>query len=66
MDRKNALRIADEELNECLARIQKRIGVEHGDFAGVYFTGDNEERYEEAVDMLAYYIQAELDFRAEG
>jgi len=56
--------IADEELNECLARIQKRIGVEYGDFASIYFSGISKESkgYEAAVQMLTTYIIAENKF----
>jgi hypothetical protein len=65
MEKSEAKAIADEELNECIARIQNRLGVEYGDFASVYFTGEEGSRYEQAVQMLADYIEAEREFRRE-
>jgi hypothetical protein len=54
---------ADRELNDTIARIQKDLGVEYGDFASVWFTGENGERYDDAVKLLSEYIEAERAFR---
>ncbi len=61
---KNPRRIADEEFNECLARIQERLDVEDGHFASIYFSGISKESkgYEAAVQMLTTYIIAENKF----
>jgi hypothetical protein len=59
-----AREIAEHELNECLCRIQKRLGVESGDFAGAYFTGEKGEALESAESLLADYVTAEREFGA--
>ncbi len=57
--------IAEEELNACVGRIQKRIGIKEGDFAAIYFSGISDESrgYEEGVQMLTDYITAEREYR---
>ena len=54
---------ADAVLNEAIASIQESLGVKFGDFAGVWFTGENEERFQAAVSLLADYIDAERAWR---
>lgn len=58
--------IADEELRECIGRIQGRIGVEHDGIASFYFSfaGYSKEAksFEAAVQMLTDYIKAEREF----
>jgi hypothetical protein len=57
-----AKEIAAYELNECLRRIQKRLGAEYGDFAGAFFTGEKGEALETAEGLLAEYTAAEIGF----
>ena len=64
MTAEQARELADRELNEAIARIQKALGQKYGDFASVYFTGENEKLYNRAVDMLADYVAAESGFGA--
>ena len=59
MNAKETHALANRELEACLARIQERLGVTTGDFAGTYFTGKNKTWYNHAVGMLADYIEAE-------
>jgi hypothetical protein len=54
---------AEKEVNEALARIQKSLGVEDGGFASVYFTGDNGEKLDAAIELIAEYIEAEVGFQ---
>lgn len=56
-----AREIAEHELNECLWRIQRRLGVESGDFAGAFFTGENGEALKSAEGLLAKYVTAEIE-----
>ena len=56
---------AEKEVNEALARIQKQMGVEYGDFASVFFSGEKGEQLDAAIDLIAEYIEAEAAFRLE-
>ncbi len=56
---------AEKEVNETISRIQKNLGVEYGDFAGVYFTGEKGEQLDAAIDLIAEYIEAEVAFQGD-
>ena len=60
LSRKEAEDLADMAGNEAIAEIQIALGVEHGDFAGIYFSG---EKWQELVKILADYIEAETIYR---
>jgi hypothetical protein len=51
----------DQALNIAVAAIQKSLGVKTGDFAGVYFSGN--DNWYLLVEMLDEYIKAEIAFR---
>lgn len=60
-----------EDFNESVATIQDVLGQEHGDFAGVYFSGtDYEDMWAtysatERKEVLERYAKAEEDFMTE-
>ena len=49
--------LADDALNEAVRYIQDHLGVETGDYAGIFFTGQEEDTI---IDVLARYIDGEL------
>jgi len=52
--------MAYNALNTAVAEIQDKLGVEHGDFAGAHFTGEEGERFDQAVQMLEDYTREEI------
>jgi len=52
--------LADQALNEACRHIQDVIGIQTGDVAGIYFSGDNKKAIEA---VLTRYINLELSFR---
>lgn len=57
MTNEDVCRLADQALNEACRYIQDVIGVETGDFAGMYFSGTHGEAIEA---VLRGYIISEL------
>jgi hypothetical protein len=55
---------ADVALNSAARYIQDYLGVEHGDLAGLYFSG-NQEFLIEFENRMAEYICAEVNFGGE-
>ena len=52
--------LAFNALNVAIAHIQSKLGADDGSFAGVYFSGGmEEERFDDAVQMLESYIEHE-------
>lgn len=49
--------LADEAANEAIRYIQEKLGVETGDFAGLYFS---DEHWNIIVEILEGYIKAEI------
>jgi hypothetical protein len=49
--------LADEALNEAVRLIQDKLGVQTGDFAGMYFDND---RWKVMQQVLAGYIVSEI------
>lgn len=49
--------IADDALNAACLSIQDALGQSHGDAAGIFFTGENEERIKE---LLREYVRFEI------
>ena len=52
--------LAEQALNEACRHIQDVIGVQTGDVAGIYFSGNNKDAIEA---VLTRYINLELSFR---
>ena len=51
--------LACEAANEAIRLIQDRLGIESGDFAGLYFSGDN-DNWNALTTILFDYICAEI------
>jgi hypothetical protein len=49
--------LADEAVNLAIKHIQDFLSVEHGDFAGRFFSG---QKYDMMVRILSQYIKEEL------
>ena len=49
--------LADEAVNLAIKHIQDFLNVEHGDLAGIFFSG---QRYDMMVRILSQYIKEEL------
>jgi hypothetical protein len=60
MTNEDVSKLADQALNEACRYIQDVIGVETGDLAGIYFSGNNKDAIEA---VLTRYINLELSFR---
>jgi hypothetical protein len=54
--------LAAEALNVAVAHIQDRLGVETGDFAGLYFSGNREGAMEA---IFKQYIEQEIHWNQE-
>ncbi len=54
--------LAAEALNVAVAHIQDRLGVDTGDFAGLYFSGTREEALEA---IFKQYIEQEIHWNQE-
>jgi hypothetical protein len=52
--------LADQALNEACRHIQDVIGIDTGDVAGMFFSGDNKDQIEE---ILREYISLELQIQ---
>lgn len=57
-----AEKLADEALNEAVRYIQDRLGVETGDFAAQFFTGEFEDVIKR---VLIKYIESEMKYSSE-
>lgn len=57
MNKKDIQTLAENALHEACRHIQDALGVESGDTAGLFFTGDREEI---VLDILTAYIDTEL------
>lgn len=53
-------RIADHALNVAAREIQDELGIDSGDVAGVFFTGEN---YTEVLRRFVDYIKLEISFK---
>ena len=53
--------LADQALNEACRHIQDVIGIDTGDVAGMFFSGDNKDQIEE---ILREYISLELQIKS--
>ena len=54
--------LAAEALNAAVSHIQDKLGVETGDFAGLYFSGIREEAMEA---VFKQYIEQEIHWNQE-
>lgn len=54
--------LAAEALNAAVAHIQDRLGVDTGDFAGLYFSGNREAAMEA---IFKQYIEQEIHWNQE-
>lgn len=61
MTQENVQDLADQALNEACRHIQDVIGVDTGDLAGMFFTGENKDLIEE---IFREYINLELQVRS--
>ena len=61
MTEDNVRDLADQALNEACRHIQEVIGIQTGDVAGMFFTGENKDLIEE---ILREYISLELQIRS--
>jgi len=61
MTQENVQDLADQALNEACRHIQEVIGIQTGDVAGMFFTGENKDLIEE---ILREYISLELQIRS--
>lgn len=57
MNNKQINELADDAANVAISYIQDKLGQEHGDFAGLYFSGD---RWALLMSTLKDYIKAEI------
>jgi hypothetical protein len=57
MDPNQVNDLADEAVNLAIKHIQDFLSVEHGDFAGRFFSG---QKYDMMVRILSQYIKEEL------
>jgi len=57
MNKKQIESITEDAINIALKFIQDEIGVKHGDFASVYFSGNE---YYKLEKILIEYINAEI------
>ena len=57
MNQEQMANLAWDAANEAIKVIQDRLGVESGDFAGLYFSGDN---WGALTSILVDYIRAEI------
>ena len=60
MTQENVQDLADQALNEACRHIQDVIGIQTGDVAGMFFTGENKDLIEE---ILREYINLELQIK---
>jgi hypothetical protein len=61
MNEDNVRDLADQALNEACRHIQEVIGIDTGDLAGMFFTGENKDLIEE---ILREYISLELQIKS--
>ena len=57
MNKDQIQNLAENALHEACRHIQDALGIQSGDTAGLYFTGDREEII---LDILTRYIDTEL------
>ena len=57
MNKQQIQTLAENALHEACRHIQDALGVQTGDTAGLYFTGDREDII---LDILTQYIDTEL------
>ena len=57
MKNKDIQNLAENALHEACKHIQDALGIQSGDTAGMFFTGDREEII---LDILTRYIDTEL------
>jgi hypothetical protein len=60
MTNEDVRHLAEQALDEACRHIQDVIGVQTGDVAGIYFSGNNKDAIEA---VLMRYINLELSFR---
>jgi hypothetical protein len=60
MTNEDVRNLAEQALDEACKHIQDVIGVQSGDVAGIYFSGNNKDAIEA---VLMRYINLELSFR---
>jgi hypothetical protein len=60
MTNEDVINLAEQALDEACRHIQDVIGVQTGDVAGIYFSGNNKDAIEA---VLTRYINLELNFR---
>ena len=60
MTNEDVRNLAEQALDEACRHIQDVIGVQTGDVAGIYFSGNNKDAIEA---VLMRYINLELSFR---
>jgi hypothetical protein len=60
MTNEDVRNLAEQALDEACKHIQDVIGVQSGDVAGIYFSGNNKDAIEA---VLTRYINLELSFR---
>jgi hypothetical protein len=60
MTNEDVRNLAEQALDEACKHIQDVIGVQTGDVAGIYFSGNNKDAIEA---VLMRYINLELSFR---
>jgi hypothetical protein len=60
MTEEDVRNLAEQALDEACKHIQDVIGVQTGDVAGIYFSGNNKDAIEA---VLTRYINLELSFR---
>ena len=60
MTNEDVRNLAEQALDEACKHIQDTIGVQSGDVAGIYFSGNNKDAIEA---VLMRYINLELSFR---
>jgi hypothetical protein len=60
MTNEDVRNLAEQALDEACKHIQDVIGVQTGDVAGIYFSGNNKDAIEA---VLTRYINLELSFR---
>jgi hypothetical protein len=51
-------KLADQVANDAIYQIQNAIGVQSGDFAGIYFSGD---KWEVLLSIFEDYTTAEIN-----
>lgn len=57
MNQEQMTQLADDAANEAVRHIQDKLGIESGDFAGLYFSGN---KWEVLLQVLVGYICAEI------